>query len=787
MSWANFDDVERQLLSAGLILKEGMQVGTHKPVRCHVEGLDREKRGWYWLSDIPLDDGNGGQAFYIVGSFGVYSGNDNGKHKVTLAKNAPALSDDQRQAIKARHAENIKRAKAIRDAEAERAARKAAYVWSKYVPTGESDYLARKGVGAHGLRFHPSGNGTMAVPMLDTAGKVWALQIIRGKDRGKKLEKEYFPKGLSKQGHFHLLGAPGQIVLIAEGYATAATLFEATMGMNLAVAVAFDANGLLPVASEIHKRYPRAHILLCADDDYLTDGNPGVKAAQAAALAVGGKTLIPLFSADREGKKITDFNDLAQIEGIHAVRIQVESSLRANGWEFKAPSAGALNMGGEGKSEKLISMLTVDEAAQRYALIYGMGGDALFDRQEGRIVHKKDLMNLLPRHGWEQLREHPGWEVVRDTEVGFDPTEKDPSVRLNLFRGWPTKPVAGECEHILALLEYLCSNEKNSREINQWILKWLAYPIQHRGAKMHSAIVVHGPQGTGKSRFFEAYGRIFGEYGMVLGQEALEDKFNADWAEKKLFILADEVLARGDMFHIKNRLKGFITGEWIRVNPKNVAAHRERNQMNIVFLSNEKMPTVLENDDRRHCIVWTPPKLSDEFFHQVNDEIENGGVAALHHFLLNLDLGDFKPWTKPPMTEAKQDLIDLGMGSEERFSRDWASGELGVPFCPCGSMDLYRLYKKYCTEHGITKPRESNHFINSVVKQQGWENARKKIYSDLHFSGEAKHQRMIVPSATAMEESKKRGGKDYTNPEGLPAGQWMTRCFFDFQNAVNDA
>ena len=78
---------------------------------------------------------------------------------------------------------------------------------------------------------------------------MWGLQLIRGKDRGNKLEKQYWPKGLNKQGHYHLIGGtPRDILLIAEGYATAATLHAAT---NHPIAVAFDAGNLQPVATAL--------------------------------------------------------------------------------------------------------------------------------------------------------------------------------------------------------------------------------------------------------------------------------------------------------------------------------------------------------------------------------------------------------------------------------------------------------------------------------------------------------------------------------------------------------
>jgi hypothetical protein len=116
---------------------------------------------------------------------------------------------------------------------------------------------------------------------------------------------------------------------------------------------------------------------------------------------------------------------------------------------------------------------------------------------------------------------------------------------------------------------------------------------------MRSALVVHGGQGVGKNLFFEAVMRIYGEYGSVIDQAAVEDKFN-DWASRKLFMVADEVVARAELWHLKNKLKGIVTGTLIRINSKNVTAWEESNHVNLVFLSNERQPVAVESDDRRY-------------------------------------------------------------------------------------------------------------------------------------------------------------------------------------------
>lgn len=267
------------------------------------------------------------------------------------------------------------------------------------------------------------------------------------------------------------------------------------------------------------------------------------------------------------------------------------------------------------------------------------------------------------------------------------------------------------------------------------MLRWLAYPIQHPGAKMRTTVVIHGPQGTGKNLFFECVMAIYGRYGRVIDQAAIEDKFN-DWASRKLFLIADEVVARSDLYHVKNKLKAFITGEWLRINPKNMAAYDERNHVNMVFLSNEAMPVVLEEDDRRHAVIWTPEQLPPSFYATVRAEIADGGIAALHDFLLKVDLGDFNEGTRPPMTDAKRELIDLGKDSPTRFYEAYAAGEIdGFPsaksqvglLSPVLPLDLYELYGEWCKRQGL-RALPNPRFSNALMRKHGKTTRSKRYY-----------------------------------------------------------
>jgi putative DNA primase/helicase len=765
----NFDDVIDQLQKADLLVSVSELV-IGKRTRCRVKDGGKEKRGWYQLYELPCSSGSG---VLIVGSYGVFWGAENLVQKITIKRGEQdQLTAEQREAIKKRIAEDRKRSEREAVERAAKAAKAANSAWGKCSADGHCDYLTRKQVKAHGVRFSPSGN--MVIPMLDDQNNISGLQVIYGDPEIKKRkqrDKDFWPAGLIKKGRYFLIGGiPRGLILVCEGYATGASLHEAT---GLPVAVAFDAGNLLPVAESMRKRFKRVRVLICADDDYRTEGNPGLTFAQSAALVVEGSHLAPVFAAVRpaERKGPTDFNDLHVLEGLHIVRKQLEAHLTALKWSVQgAKDAPLRKPGGEGSEAKetLKGLLDVEEACERYSLIYGAGG-TFFDHQEHILVPKSDVMDVLVDHGWREWKLRADRKVVRLTEVGFDPAGQDKQIKCNLWGGWPTKAQSGRCEALIDLLRYLCQQEDRPEDLLRWVLCWLAYPIQHPGAKMKTALVMHGPQGAGKNMFFEAVMAIYGEYGRIVDQSAVEDKFN-DWASKKLFMIADEVVARQELYHVKNKLKHLITGDWIRINPKNVAAHDERNHVNLVFLSNETQPLVLEKDDRRYTVIWTPEKLSPELYVEVAEEIAAGGIAALHDFLLTYDLGDFKPHTNPPDTQAKRDLIEISTNSDEDFMRHWFTKEIeGIPVVPCRSEDLYDLYKPWCARVGIKNPVPKKIMMGKIGKRT---DCKKSI--ERYYIGTSEKQATFITPPGA----------------GLPPGEnqkaWFTKGYEAFATGISE-
>lgn len=781
MNYKNYDAVFDTLLSHDFDISV-LEIG--KMTRPKRKG--HSQKAWYILHDITLDDGTP----VLIGSFGYWLGGDSFQEKISPSKEYK-LSKEQRDLIAKQHAENKKEAEAERKQAQDRAMAEATGVWNKSKLTGESTYLAKKKIEAYGVKYLNDEPDAMVLPIGDFAGKVYGLQIIRGKNKNAgTLDKEFLPAGMAKKGHGHLIGSikiTTHVVLVAEGYATCATLHEAT---GLPVAVAYDAYNLLPVGETLRKKYKHINLLYCADDDYLSPTNAGVVAAQKAAAATGGAHIVPQFIADREGKKLTDFNDLANFPNCSnsTVMVQIQEKLTQLGWAAQAPKKGAgAPVKGGGGDESQLSMLYPNEVVQRFSPVWSPEDVFFFDHKESMLVSKASITGRMRRHGWDIVQADADWQDKPEVpihKVGFDPSETDPDVIYNMWTGWPLKPKEGDCSALCDLLAYMCSKESNANEIYTWVMRWLAYPLQNAGAKLSTSLVFHGAQGVGKNLFFESYAKIYGDYARVIDQDALEDKFNEHYS-RKLFLIADEVVARGELFHQKNKLKGITTGSQIRINPKGRAVWYEKNQINLVYLSNEQQPIVLEEDDRRNCVVLTPEKLHKEVYNAVRDQINNGGIEAFYYYLLNLDMGDFSPHSPPPISDAKRELINISMPSELRFFRDWEAGETEWPFCHCASSDLYTAYTRFCRANGIPFPRDATKFTGFAKTNMGWDKTHKDVYSNYHFNGETKRQRMIVISDKALNSAVKRGMKDYRNVGSLSQAEYMTTCFLDFRGVLN--
>ncbi len=224
------------------------------------------------------------------------------------------ITPEQREAWKAEQIAREQREATAKLQQQNATAEQANARWANASMTGQSDYIMRKQIQPFEARFEGNNLLVPVVAWMDGQQVLRSIQTI--KPNG---DKEFMTGGQVK-GCYCPIGLAVQfvdpsVVLICEGYATAASIF---MAINQAapVFVAFNAGNLLDVGQVVRTRYPNARILFCADNDTATatqmrqadidkgnkpkdliEYNAGISKATKAAQAVGGEVIIPNFDS----------------------------------------------------------------------------------------------------------------------------------------------------------------------------------------------------------------------------------------------------------------------------------------------------------------------------------------------------------------------------------------------------------------------------------------------------------------------------------------------------------
>jgi putative DNA primase/helicase len=179
--------------------------------------------------------------------------------------------------------------------------------------SADHPYLVRKRIEPHGIKIDRAGR--LVVPVIDQEGEILSYQTIDA-DGNKR-----FLKGGKIEGGFYELRGNRKVIFIGEGFATCASIHQATGFTTL---VAFDCGNLAKVAKSAKEMFLGSRIVICADNDQFTEGNPGITKAKAAASLVFGEIVYPIFNESDLASKPTDFNDLHTLQGIEAVKEQIE-------------------------------------------------------------------------------------------------------------------------------------------------------------------------------------------------------------------------------------------------------------------------------------------------------------------------------------------------------------------------------------------------------------------------------------------------------------------------------
>lgn len=277
------------------------------------------KSGWYIFNLIDDKYRDGEQ--FGVGSYGSWHGNP--PNTTWCSKFEERLDESERQ----HYLEQISEMRAKQEQEEEQRYIEVATSAQEYlttlspINTHKHPYIIRKGIKPYGALLSADGK-EIIIPVLSQNGEPSSYQRIV--DKGK-----FFLSGGRTKGCYFLIGEATPKIVIAEGYATACSLHEAT---GYQTYIAFSASNMLNIASLVRSRNPNAQILICADNDQFTANppNPGKTSGEAAARICDGIFIIPEFKREHLNNKPTDFNDYHVIYGINGLKALIDYNVKSH-------------------------------------------------------------------------------------------------------------------------------------------------------------------------------------------------------------------------------------------------------------------------------------------------------------------------------------------------------------------------------------------------------------------------------------------------------------------------
>lgn len=539
--------------------------GEHTPggtVRFSTDGRVHDKAGW--LRVFP--DGNGACfGDWREGASYCWQRRDENAPKPTSGE----IKQAKEQARKARE-----QAEAEREAMYAKKADELKAVFDKLPQaSSDNDYLSRKGINPIG-DVRQGANGQLVVPALNGDGNLQSLQQIYPDGK-----KRFAPSARMAGGRF-ILGEikDGDPIVLAEGYATAASIFMTGIG---AVAVGFFGHNLKAVAADLRQRYPASFILIAGDLDDGGQGERYAKEAMAGAMPLSVMVL-PTFNDDRTKG---DFNDLHQAEGLDEVENQLKRALidlnnRADTKPSKQFDVPALPSCDARDGTKITRPLTEMGNALRLHDSYGENLRYVYETGKWLIWHEgawrwdssgfgiRSLAASLPkkiyqeganfgvkeadhflkhaRFSQKEIAVNSAINLLKSTSgtslsasaldqdlmlIGFDFCSKVIDLRTGKVRharrdDYVTKSLrpsdVGDASKAVRWLQFLDQIFLGDAELIGWIKRFLGYTLTGETSEQ-IFLFLFGLGANGKGVFTEAIRHIMGDYSRMIEPETLAE------------------------------------------------------------------------------------------------------------------------------------------------------------------------------------------------------------------------------------------------------------------------
>jgi len=233
----------------------------------------------------------------------------------------------------------------------------------------------------------------------------------------------------------------------------------------------------------------------------------------------------------------------------------------------------------------------------------------------------------------------------------------------NLWRGFACDSLPGDKHEAFLghVRENICGG---NGEHFEYLVSWMARCVQHPDSPGEVAVVLRGKRGTGKSFFARVFGRLWGSHFLpVSDSKHLVGSFNSHLRDA-VVVFGDEAFFAGDRRH-ESVLKTLVTEDTLVIEGKGVDAELGPNYTHLILASNDAWVVPAGLDERRFFVLEVGEKHKQDFpyFQGIKENLDDGGLENLLHYLLTKDVTEFNV-RKVPQTTALLDQKILSMDPE---------------------------------------------------------------------------------------------------------------------------
>ena len=237
---------------------------------------------------------------------------------------------------------------------------------------------------------------------------------------------------------------------------------------------------------------------------------------------------------------------------------------------------------------------------------------------------------------WTKRRSYEGIDLVPGGP------EVLPGGYLNLWKGFAVDPVAGGWPLMKRHIREVLAAGDDAAAL--YIVRWAAWAVQNPGERAEVALVFRGGKGSGKGTFANALRKLFGQHGLqIFNSKHMVGSFNSH-LRNCILLFADESFWAGDK-QGESVLKGMLTEPTLMIEQKGIDATPWRNRLHVVMAANAEWVIPASHDERRYAMFDVSDSRMDDsaYFRALHNEMRNGGLAAMMHDLLCVDLADWHP------------------------------------------------------------------------------------------------------------------------------------------------